>query len=327
MKNVNIIPYLLLLFLTIGCRKKEVPQVSYANEMRNLVIEISNAAKAVDPDFIIIPQNGAALVTNSRNKDEDLALAYLAAIDGQGQEDLYYGYDRDNKATPEDVTNDLNYYLTLLEANGVEVLAIDYCKDQEKVLDSYTKNETNNYISFVANERNLTNIPDYTVNVHNENDADVTSLSEAKNFLYLINATEEFATKETFLSALNKTNYDLVLIDRDFNDERYSSAEIEALKWKANGGRRLVIAYMSIGEAEDYRSYWKKEWGKFKTSPEWLYKENKLWRGNYKVFYWMESWKSILYGNEDAYLTSLLNVGFDGTYLDIIDAYEYYEEL
>ena len=88
-----------------------------------------------------------------------------------------------------------------------------------------------------------------------------------------------------------------------------------------------MISYMSIGEAEDYRSYWKEEWEKFKTSPTWLYQENKRWRGNYKVFYWMTSWKSIIYGNDDSYLTSILNVGFDGVYLDIIDAYEYYEEL
>lgn len=318
---------LLCAALVLSCRKKDVPQVNYADEMRTFVIEISEAAKAVNPNFLIIPQNGSPLVTNTREKSGELALAYLAAIDGQGQEDLYYGYDRDNKATPDDVTANLQFYLNLFEENGVEVMAIDYCADPEKIADSYAKNEAQHYISFAADERNLTNIPDYMVNVHNENDADVTALGEAKNFLYLINPTEKFATKKTFIDALKETNYDLVLIDRDFNDERYSAEELESLKWKANGGRRLVISYMSIGEAEDYRSYWKKEWEKYKTSPEWLYKENKKWRGNYKVFYWMDSWKSIIYGNEESYLTSLLNVGFDGVYLDIIDAYEYYEEL
>lgn len=318
---------LICLTLTLSCAKKDVPQVSYAAEMRSFVIEISEAAKSVNPNFLIIPQNGAPLVTNSREQDGDLALAYLAAIDGQGQEDLYFGYDRDDKATPADVTVYLNYYLNLLEENGVEVMAIDYCSDPSKITESYAKNEAQHYISFAADERNLTSIPDYSVNVYNENDADVTVLNEAKNFLYLINPTEKFATKTTFIEGLKETNYDLVLMDRDFNDERFTSAEIEALKWKANGGRRLVIAYMSIGEAEDYRSYWKKKWEKYKTSPEWLYKENNQWRGNYKVFYWMETWKSIIYGNEEAYLTTLLDVGFDGVYLDIIDGYEYYEEM
>ena len=32
----------------------------------------------------------------------------------------------------------------------------------------------------------------------------------------------------------------------------------EELKIKDNGGKRIVIAYLSIGEAEDYRYYWNK---------------------------------------------------------------------
>lgn len=326
-KNIALVSLTFIILTLISCRKKDVPQVEYADEMRKFVIEISAAAKAVDPDFIIIPQNGAPLVTVSRGKDGVLDEGYLAAIDGQGQEDLFYGYDKDDKATPTDANANMLYYLDLMEANGVEVLATDYCKTQAFVLNSYAQNEAKNYISFAATERNLTNIPDYTVNVHNENTEEIENLSQAKNFLYLINPTEEFGDKQSFINALKETNHDLLILDRDFNDEVYTALEIEGLKWKNNGARRLVLCYMSIGEAEDYRSYWEKEWGKFKTSPDWLYRENKKWRGNYKVFYWMESWKNIIYGSDNSYLNSLLNLGYDGTYLDIIDAYEYYEEL
>ena len=63
------------------------------------------------------------------------------------------------------------------------------------------------------------------------------------------------------------------------------------LKTKKNGGKRLLICYMSIGEAEDYRWYW----------------------------------QEIIYGT-DGYLSKILNAGFDGVYLDIIDAFEYFEE-
>jgi cysteinyl-tRNA synthetase len=306
----KIIPLVSLTFVCltlVACRKKDVPKVDYATEMRKFVIEISEAAKAIDPEFLIIPQNGAALATISREQDGVLAEDYLAAIDGQGQEDLFYGYDKDDKITPSDANANLIYYLDLMEANGVEVLTTDYCSTQDKVLDSYAKNEAKGYISFAATERNLTNIPDYTVNVHNENTEEIENLGLAKNFLYLINPTEEFSDKQTFMNALKETNYDLLILDRDFNDEQYTALDIEELKWKKNGARRIVVCYMSIGEAEDYRAYWEKEWEKFKTSPEWLYQENKKWRGNYKVFYWMESWKSIIYGNENSYLNSLLD--------------------
>jgi len=53
--------------------------------------------------------------------------------------------------------------------------------------------------------------------------------------------------------------------------------------------------------------------------------ENPDWEGNYKVKYWNTGWQSIIYGNENAYLTKVVDANFDGVYLDIIDAFEYYE--
>jgi len=89
------------------------------------------------------------------------------------------------------------------------------------------------------------------------------------------------------------------------------------------GGKRLVIAYMSIGEAEEYRYYWKDEWES--DPPSWLKEENRDWEGNYKVEYWDPDWQGIIYGSTDAYLDKIVDKGFDGVYLDIIDAFEYFE--
>jgi cysteinyl-tRNA synthetase len=80
---------------------------------------------------------------------------------------------------------------------------------------------------------------------------------------------------------------------------------------------------MSVGEAEDYRYYWRSEWKK--DPPGWLDEENPEWEGNYKVHYWDTEWHSILYRSEGAYIDRILDAGFDGVYLDLIDAYEYYE--
>ena len=100
--------------------------------------------------------------------------------------------------------------------------------------------------------------------------------------------------------------------------------DIASLKTKINGGNRLVIAYMSIGEAEDYRYYWQKEWKS--SPPSWLAGENPNWLGNYKVRYWDLVWQDIIYGNDNSYLKKILDAGFDGVYLDIIDAFEYFED-
>lgn len=80
---------------------------------------------------------------------------------------------------------------------------------------------------------------------------------------------------------------------------------------------------MSIGEAEDYRWYWQKQWNS--KPPAFLCSENPEWKGNYKVKYWYPDWQTIICG-EDSYLSKIIQADFDGVYLDIIDAFEYFEE-
>ncbi|HUY00559.1 MAG TPA: endo alpha-1,4 polygalactosaminidase, partial [Candidatus Deferrimicrobium sp.] len=143
-----------------------------------------------------------------------------------------------------------------------------------------------------------------------------------QNFLYLINPSS-FPNKTAFLDAIRATNYDLVLIDLFYEEEQLNQTEVASLKVKANGGARLVIAYMSIGEAEDYRYYWQSAWTT--NPPSWVEEENPDWPGNYKVRYWDPDWQSIIYGNNESYVKKILDVGFNGVYLDIIDAFEYFE--
>ena len=56
---------------------------------------------------------------------------------------------------------------------------------------------------------------------------------------------------------------DLLVIDHSLDgtsEQVLAPDEVEALKLKPDGGRRLVVAYMSIGEAESYRYYWNNDW-------------------------------------------------------------------
>ena len=55
------------------------------------------------------------------------------------------------------------------------------------------------------------------------------------------------------------------------------------------------------------------------------FSENPAWRGNYKVRYWDAGWRAILFGSPGSYLDQIISRGFDGVYLDIIDAFEYFE--
>ena len=58
--------------------------------------------------------------------------------------------------------------------------------------------------------------------------------------------------------------YDMLVIDysRDGSAALALTAdEVDKLKIKPDGDRRIVLAYLSIGEAESYRYYWKWHWG------------------------------------------------------------------
>jgi cysteinyl-tRNA synthetase, unknown class len=299
-----------------------VSGLDYKNEMRKFVQEISQYTKGISANFIIIPQNGQEIVTQYGDIGEDPVTSYLNAIDGVGREDLFFGYDDDDEATS---TSDKLYmmdYLDICEENNVEVLVTDYCWTESKMDDSYAQNAAKNYISFAAPDRELNVIPEYPETIYNENAENITSLTDAKNFLYLLNP-ENFTTKQAFIDAINATNYDVIIMDYFFEDDAFTNAEITAMKLKNNGGSRLIISYMSIGEAEDYRYYWQDAWNS--AQPEWIEVENPDWEGNYKVKYWNDDWKAIIYGNNDSYVKKILDAGFDGVYLDIIDAFEYFE--
>lgn len=298
--------------------------VDFRTDMKEFVRSISDYAKSQNQEFIIIPQNGHELLTDDGEPTGMPAADYISAIDGIGREDLFYGYENDNVPTPQADRDDMLSFMDIAKSNGIQVLVTDYCYTQDLIDDSYSQNNAKGYISFAADHRELDNIPPYPSNPYNVNSNNVSSLKNATNFLYLLDPNG-FENKNEFLDAIRKTDYDVIIIDLYFNEFALSSSDIQSLKMKTNGGKRLVIAYMSIGEAENYRYYWRSGWNN--NNPSWLMKENPDWEGNYKVQYWDNEWQNIITGNNDSYVQNIINAEFDGVYLDIIDAYEYFEDI
>ncbi len=297
--------------------------VDYRQEMRSFVIDLSNYAETIHPNFIVIPQNGQELATLDGTPAGPLATDYLQAIDGQGREELFYGFDNnDNMATPAEERALWQPHLEVMRDNGIKVLVTDYCTSPNFVDDSYAQNQNLNFISYAADTRDLYTIANYPTPIYHENSAATTNLQDAQNFLYIIN-TQDYSSKQDFINAISATNYDAIIMDAFFEEEEFTSEEILQLKQKANGGSRLVIAYMSIGEAEDYRYYWLPYWSF--NPPNWMHGLNPDWPGNYKVEYWNQEWQNIISGNDSSYLHKILIKGFDGVYLDLIDAFEHWE--
>jgi cysteinyl-tRNA synthetase, unknown class len=124
------------------------------------------------------------------------------------------------------------------------------------------------------------------------------------------------------LAPIAASAFDLCIIDfsRDGSDE-FTPAEIAALRSQAEPAR-LRLAYLSIGEAEKYRFYWDA------LDKSLLAGANPEWKGNYKVRYWEPAWHEIvIHGNGAigaSYLDRIIDQGFDGVYLDIVDAFEFF---
>ena len=299
------------------------PARDYQKAMRTFVEDISGWAKAQQPGFWVIPQNGVQLTTTTGTIQGGPDLTYLGAVDAVAQEDLYYGYDDDDVKSPLWFRSETGAFLEQAHLNGEPVLVTNYCSTPRNVDDAYQLCEEKGYVSFAASSRDLDEIPPYPDHPWKVNNAVITSLDSVKNFLYLLDP-EALGTKQQFLDAVSATDYDLLITDAFYGDDLFTPADVQAMRAKANGGKRLVVAYMSIGEAEDYRYYWEEGWKKH--PPSWMAKENPEWKGNYKVKYWEKAWQDIIFGNNDSYLQKILDAGFDGVYLDIIDAFEYFEE-
>lgn len=147
--------------------------------------------------------------------------------------------------------------------------------------------------------------------------SDRPGLERVSSWLYLIDVNLEHEIVEQIADS----SYDMVVIDfiaSESNNTDYPLSEVIDQFHKA-AHSKLVIAYIDIGEAEDYRTYWQPGWGI--GNPEWIAGlDPDGWEGNYPVAFWWDEWKEIWIGS-DGYLQTIIDAGFDGVYLDWVEAY------
>ncbi|MEZ5849869.1 MAG: endo alpha-1,4 polygalactosaminidase [Hyphomicrobiaceae bacterium] len=126
--------------------------------------------------------------------------------------------------------------------------------------------------------------------------------------------------------AIAASSFDLVVIDHALSAGRrfvhqFAPELIEMAKRRPDGRRRIVLAYMSIGEAERYRFYWDQAWYDPRHKPRWLGDINPVWDGNYLARFWDRDWQRIILEGPDSYLGRIMAAGFDGIYLDRADVH------
>jgi len=140
-------------------------------------------------------------------------------------------------------------------------------------------------------------------------------LENVTHWFYFIG---DIPTDET-VDQIVASDYDMVVLDyipSVVGDEDYPMAEVVARLHETD---KLVLAYIDIGEAEAYRIYWQDGWRV--GDPAWIVGEDPDgWAENYPVAFWNEDWQA-LWLDEGSLLDQIVNVGFDGVYLDWVEAY------
>ena len=240
---INIKKYIFLLLFFISYFSFSAINNVYKERMRDFIKELRNNT---NKEKIIITQNGNELYFKNGKVDNN----FFNVTNGTTQESLYYGdVLRFNVPTSKGLKNELLELTIPIRKKGKPVFIINYGKGQKKrnflkKEDAKTKFVSELLPSFNANKLYET-IEDY-------NDEDINFLNEVKNFLCLLNP-KDFSNIDEYYQALKNTNYDLLLIEVSHNNIFFTKEQIEELKIKHNGGKRIVIAYLSIGEAENYR--------------------------------------------------------------------------
>jgi cysteinyl-tRNA synthetase len=149
------------------------------------------------------------------------------------------------------------------------------------------------------------------------------------------------------VDALVATHYDMLVLEptrTDWPDNKDFDTKGMVSRLKnsmASDGvhRKLVIAYIDIGEAEDWRWYWtwSRAWDCQPPLPsDWpdyiVACDPDGWTGNYPVAYWYDEWQDIVIHGENtgtdpdrdynSIIDEVIKDGFDGIYLDWVEAFE-----
>jgi cysteinyl-tRNA synthetase len=153
----------------------------------------------------------------------------------------------------------------------------------------------------------------------------LTRLQQARTWMYQI---QELETDHA-IQALANTDYPLLVVEPNYNHKGNpfdSHGMVQTLGTMPNGAERLVLAYIDIGQAENWRTYWKEDWVaptfKKRGKPSFLVTPDPDgWEGCYPVAFWDQRWKDIWVGS-NGIISELAELGFDGVYLDWVEAYD-----
>jgi cysteinyl-tRNA synthetase len=158
--------------------------------------------------------------------------------------------------------------------------------------------------------------------VHSPQEARRLNLRRVSSWAYQIQGLDE----EGAVDALADSDYELIVVEPTRSVEGSEDFDTAGMVSRLHAEGKLVLAYLDVGEAEDYRTYWGDDWlaptADQPGEPDFLITIDPAgWSGDYPVAFWDERWKDIVIYDDNSLIDMVLDDGFDGVYLDWIEAY------
>ncbi|MHB1204525.1 MAG: alpha-1,4-polygalactosaminidase [Rhodospirillaceae bacterium] len=301
---------------------------NYRDFMRTIIEDLSIYAHGRNPKFVMVTRPGFDLTTWSRRefdldeiKRDRLKVSpdsivpvgtplrrYLQRIDGVLLNGQFCAPLRVPRAD-----------VAAMMKQGLKMLSVDHCDDASAAsaglqaavrmgVVAHMDLDTDDVFDRVPTRRPVP-----------ENPANVETLADARNMLVMLDS-KAYGSKEEWLAALTATNYDVIVTDAFYRgNQPLSKDAVHGLKFKQMGARRLVLARLSLGYAEDERYYWQRDWKI--GEPSWIQGRAPGRPGSYVVEFWNPAWKAVI----GKYFAGIMDLGFDGVVLDGVEAYRRWE--
>lgn len=253
------------------------------------------------------------------NSDSSVNTSFVNSLDGVIQTNTYegrYHIDTFRRDSLHRILRHINDESSSCFIGTIET------NPSESFLDSfYIWNSTLGYrTSTAANEQYNTIPPKHPHNLDSIHNYTVFSPRDAKNFLMLSGhkTIELSGTGELSITGVLSDSYhDIVIINPEVtaNSERrmITHLELEELKQKPNGSRRLVFCTLNLTTVDKRSLIWKDEWNY--ELPQWLILDG---YSSYRIDFhndWYE-WRETLTGS-DSYIEQLRKAEFDGIVLTV----------
>lgn len=315
--------------------------LNYRDLMRHNINMLAEFARKHNPDFQIILHEGGELLTKSlweyhlegyekaRAHGIDTSdPSFLAQLKQMGITDKYTP---GSKAAAFRKNINAVAYNNLycsprkldreIKKTGLKLISVSRCPDIntfDKAAELSVKDDILLYAFLQPSQafKHILNQP-----IINENSHNVFKVNEAANISLLIDDST-YKNKASMIKDIRNSNYDIVIINPLFHEkEPFSAEEVNSLKYKKNGARRLIIAEHNISEAVSGAYYWHTGWEI--DNPSWLRRLSFANPNGIITEYWNINWQRIM----SEYFKSIVMINYDGAFFTGVNNFRYFEKL